>query len=562
MESADFRAYKPPAPAYDDIAREYELLVSEFEAATSSDAAIAVVEKWDVLRRRLTTWSALAQIRFSQDTRNASYKQVRDYRDELAPKLTNLAVDFKKRLLASPHRDALAERFGSHVFDLWRCDVASFEPVIEADLAQQSKLEGSYTELIATANFAFRGESLTLSQLLKYDEHPERDVRHEAARLRWGWFDEHRQQLDEIYDRLVRLRHSMAEKLGYRTFIEFAYQLMHRVDYGQSEVERFREQVGQCVVPLVTKLRARQAKRLGVDKLMAWDEGLLDPIGNPQPQGDAAWMMDQANEMFNDLGADMSDFFGQMRTQHLMDLESRAGKGGGGYCSDLLEFGLPFIFANFNGTMHDVGVFTHEMGHAYQMYASRHQPLEDYLSPTMEACEIHSMGLEFLSWPQMKLFFGGEAERFRQMHLTQRLAVMPYIAAVDHFQHFVYARPSCMADDRAAMWQELERTYLPTLDWGDLAHPASGRRWQAQLHIFTDPFYYIDYALAITCALQLWVRAAEDRAGTLATYRQLCRRGGEAPFGELVKSAGLTSPFEDGCLERVIAHADRVLNRR
>jgi M3 family oligoendopeptidase len=337
---------------------------------------------------------------------------------------------------------------------------------------------------------------------------------------------------------------------------------MHRVDYGQGEVERFREQVREYVVPLVTKIRARQAERLGVDKLRAWDEGLLDPTGHPQPQGDPAWMMDRAAEMFERLDAGMSEFFGKMRTQHLMDLKCRAGKGSGGYCSGLPDFGPPFIFANFNGTMHDIGVFTHEMGHAFQNHSSRHQPLEDYLWPTMEACEIHSMGLEFLSWPQMELFFGGDAERFRWMHLTQRLAVLPYIAAVDHFQHLVYATPSCTADDRAATWQEMERIYLPSLDWGDLIHPASGRRWQAQLHVFTHPFYYIDYSLALTCALQLWVRAAEDRAGAMASFNQLCRRGGEAPFGELVKSAGLTSPFADGCLERVVEHADRVLNPR
>ncbi len=303
---------------------------------------------------------------------------------------------------------------------------------------------------------------------------------------------------------------------------------------------------------------AQQAARLGVDPLMAWDEGLFDPAGNPAPQGDADWMMDRAAEMFAELDDDMSQLFGQMRDGQLMDLQCRAGKGGGGYCSELPDFGLPFIFANFNGTMHDVGVFTHEMGHAYQVHASRHQPLADYLLPTMESCEIHSMGLEFLSWPQMGLFFGAEeAERFRRIHLAQRLAVLAYIVAVDHFQHLVYAEPHCTADDRAAMWQQMERTYLPTLRWGDLAHPASGRRWHAQLHLFTAPFYYIDYGLALTCALQLWVHAEEDRAGTMARFGELCRRGGEAPFGELVRGAGLVSPFAEGCLERVVRQAEQ-----
>jgi M3 family oligoendopeptidase len=270
-------------------------------------------------------------------------------------------------------------------------------------------------------------------------------------------------------------------------------------------------------------------------------------------------MMDRAATMFDELGPDMSGFFGQMRSGRLMDLVCREGKGGGGYCSDLMNFGMPFIFANFNGTMHDVGVFTHEMGHAFQMFASSHQTLEDYLAPTMEACEIHSMGLEFLTWPQMGLFFGDDVSRFQWMHLTQRLTVIPYIALIDHFQHLVYSQPTASADERAALYQELERKYLPWTDWGDLAHPASGRRWQAQLHVFTHPFYYIDYALALACAFQLWVRAMRDREGTMGIYRELCRRGGEVPFGKLVEDAGLVSPFDEGCWLETVEQARREL---
>lgn len=559
MDSSNFGEYSLPAPVYEDVAAEHERISVALENATSTKEAIAVVEKWDTLRRHLSTWSQLALIRYSQDTRNEEFKSLRKYRDELEPRLTNLNVAFKKQLLSSPHREALAQHFGGHAFDLWRCDVASFEPAIEADLTEQSRLEARYTELVASANFEFQGETLTYSEMLKFDEHADRDVRHEAARLRWGWFGEHRNDFDELYGSMVQLRDSMARKLGYPTYVEFAYQLMHRIDYGQGDVERFREQIREHIVPLVAELRERQRKRLGVEKLMAWDEGVQHPEGNSRPQGDGVWMEEQAAQMFDELGTDMSGFYHEMRSRHLMDLESRAGKGGGGYCSDLLEFGLPFIFANFNGTMQDVCAFTHEMGHAFQMYSSRHQPLESYLLPTMEACEIHSMGLEFLTWPQMELFFSADAERFRWMHLTQRLAVIPYIATMDHFQHLVYSQPNCSADERAAMYLELQRIYMPWTDWGDLAHPASGRRWHSQLHPFTHPFYYIDYALALGCAFQLWIRAMDDRAGAMEVFRQLCRRGGEVPFGKLVEDAGLVSPFDDDCWRETVEQARREL---
>jgi len=555
VTTTDFREYTLPAPAYDDVAAEYERITHALESAATGTEAIAAIEDWDALRRRLSTWTTLVQIRFHQDTRNEQYKKAREYCDELEPKLTNLAVGVKRRLLESPHRPAIEARFGTHAFNLWACDIAAFDPAIERDLVEQAKVVAEYTELLSSAKFEFRGESLTLSEIMKYAEHAERDVRHDASRLRWGWFGDNQEQFDALFDKLVRLRQRMAEKLGAENFIRVGYQRMQRTDYDHTDVERFRSQVRDLVVPLAVELKRKQAKALGIDPLMAWDEGLHDPAGNPKPDGDCDWMIAQASKMFSELGGGMDALFERMVSGNLMDLKTREGKSAGGFAEVLPSLGMPFIYANSNGTMKDVTIFAHEMGHAFQMYASLKRPLIDYVLGTMETCEIHSMGLEFLSWPQMQLFFGDDADRYRRLHLTQMIEFFPYGVAVDHFQHLVYENPYCTPSDRAAMWQEMERTYLPSLRWGDLAHPAGGRRWQAQLHVFGLPFYYIDYTLALTCALQLWVRAIEGREAAMETYVQLCHRGGEAPFGELVKSAGLVSPFEGRCLEGVINHA-------
>ncbi|MEM9657054.1 MAG: M3 family oligoendopeptidase [Planctomycetota bacterium] len=557
--NADFAEYVVAAPTREEVAAQYRTLTLELDNADSGDAALAVVEAWDALRRRLENWKSLVGIRFHQDTRNTEYKEAREYCDQLDPKLTHLAVDMKRRLMKSRFRSAIEERFGSHVFNLWECDAAAFDPAIEADLVEEAQLDTRYTELLASAKFEFQGESLTLSELTKFSEHPHRDVRRDAARLRWGWFVGNQNELDEIFAALVQLRRQMAAKLGFHNFVEVGYQRMQRVDYGPAEVERFRRQVRDCVVPLAEQIRAQQSQRLGIDPLMAWDEGLFDPDGNPRPQGDHDWMIDRATEMFAELGHGMDAFFARMCSSGLIDLKSRDGKAGGGFCDALPEFGMPFIFANFNGTMGDVCVFTHEMGHAFQVFSSLDKPLYDHAWPTCESCEIHSMGLEFLSWPQMELFFRNDAERFRRLHLIESILFLPYGVAVDHFQHLVYEQPNCSPDDRAAMWQEMERTYLPSLQWGDLTHPASGRRWQAQLHIFGSPFYYIDYTLALTCALQFWDLAERDRGEALRRYVALCRRGGEAQFGELIASAGLTSPFEEGCLQGVVERARKAL---
>ncbi len=561
-------------PQYDEVAREYAELEAAFARAKDGLQCTEIVNRWDQIRRRLETWSALVSLRFNQDTGNEQFKKDREYSDELQPRLTNLDVRIKRLLLASPHRATLAAKFGEQAFALWSADVMSFEPAIQDQLVREAKLQAEYSEVMAAAKLQFRGESLNHSGIVKYREDPDRGTRHEAEQVRWQWYADNRPQLDRIFSDMVQLRHEMAQTLKFKNFVELGYQRMKRVDYNEADVARFRDEVRQHVVPLAVELRQKQGRDLGLDKLMFWDDAIHDPQGNPQPQGDHDWMIERAHEMFTAMDPELGNFFRLMTTARLTDLKNRDGKSPGGFCTSFPSYGLPFIFANFNGTKHDVEVFTHEVGHAYQGYLSRNQPLIDYLWPTYESCEIHSMGLEFLAWPHMDKFFGGNdgrttgdhdgrttggGERFRRIHLTQGLLFLPYGVAVDHFQHLVYERPEATAAERHAMWQQMERLYLPWRDYGDLPHVAEGGFWQFQRHIYLHPFYYIDYTLAQTCALQLWVRSQHDPAQTMKDYNALCRRGGEAPFQALAKGAGLISPFEPGCLRDVVAQARTAL---
>jgi M3 family oligoendopeptidase len=559
MLTNDFSQYAVAAPDYDEVAKKYVAVRQQLDADDAGQW-IAAVETWDRLRRDLYEWQAVTEIRFHQDTRNADYKAAKEQCDRLKPKLIDLDVAVKRRLVENPRRDAVARKFGRHVLDLWQCDIASFDPAIQDDLVRQSKLESEYTELMASAEFDFQGDFLTLSELRKFAEHPDRQIRFSAIKLQSDWFRRNQNKLDRIYDDLVRLRHGMARKLKYENFIGLGYKLMHRVDYDQSDVDVFRREVRDHVVPLCVELKKRQAAALRVEPLMYWDEALHDPRGNPAPCGDHDWMVERAAEMFGSLGSGMDEFFAEMRRRNLMDLKSREGKAGGGFCEGLPQFGMPFIYANFNGTKGDVEVFTHEMGHAFQNYSSRKLPLVDLLWPTSEAAEIHSMSLEYLTWPEMEKFFDDAADRFRKIHLHGAMTFLPYGVAVDHFQHLVYERPSATADQRTAMWLEMEEMYLPWHQYGELMFEASGRRWQAKQHIYVAPFYYIDYTLALTCALQFWLRARKDFDAAMRDYVTLCQRGGGAPFRQLVRSAGLKSPFEPGCLVRVVDAARKHLD--
>ena len=556
MQFADITAEKPQ---YEDVRGEYDKLFAALDNAGDKDSRLQIVNDWDQFRRRLSTWESLVQLRFEQDTRNEAYKKDRDYADELRPKLTDLSMQMVKRLLEGELRKEVEEQYGPTCLALWESEVLTFDPAIEQELVAEAKLGADYNQLCAGAELPFQGETYTQSTIVKFRQDADREVRHGAEAVLWNWFSENQEQLDTIFDRQVQLRAMMAKKLGFDSYIELSYKRMNRIDYDRADVEFYRQQVRDHVVPLCTEIRKQQQERLGLDKLYAYDEPVFDPRGNPKPQGDHDWMIERAKEMFDEMGGGLGEFFRLMADGDFMDLKSRDGKAGGGFCTSFADYGMPYIFANFNGTKGDVEVFTHEIGHAFQCYCSRNQPISEYLWPTYESCEIHSMGLEFLTWPHMEKFFGEEGERFRKVHLAQGLLFLPYGVAVDHFQHLVYEKPEATPSERHAMWREMEETYMPHRDWGDLAYPAAGGRWQFQRHIYLVPFYYIDYTLAQCCALQFWLRSEEDFDKSMEDYVALCQRGGEAPFRTLASGAGLASPFDEGALAGVVGRAREVL---
>ena len=555
MSVPTFAEMNAPRPELAAVTEEVNKPHAALMEAKDTAAETAVLRRWEELRRGLRTWAALVGLRFNQDTRDANNRADRDYRDQISPKLTQLDNAIKARFLSSPRRADFEQAFGGQAFALWECDAKAHSPEIEPEQIAISKIGSEYTELLSSAKFQFNGESLNMPGLGKYLMDDDRATREAAARTRWQWFADNREALDRQFHDLTRLRHTSANKLGLRDYTELGYLRMHRVDYGRSDVEALRKQIVDEVVPLCTELVAQQARDLGIEKVMAWDEGVHDAKGAPRPHGDHDWMVARAQEMFDEVGHGMGEFFRLMNEKGLLDLKTREGKAGGGFCTSFPVWGVPFVFANFNGTDGDVRVFTHEMGHAFQNYSSRNQKLIDYNWPTFESAEIHSMSLEFITWPWMEKFFNEDADRFRRSHLIGALTFLPYGTAVDHFQHLVYERPDATPAQRFEMWRELERTYLPWRDFGGLPHASEGGFWQAQRHIYLSPFYYIDYVLAQVCALQFWVRADEDRAAAMKDYVALCGRGGEAPFQQLVKGAGLRSPFEPGCLTHVISKA-------
>jgi len=552
MKFLDYPYVRPDLEAF---GREFRSLLDAFARADGVESANAAFERINAARVEVSSMLAIARIRHTIDTTDPFYKGEQEFIDEQSPVYQGLVTDFYKALIASDYQAQLEAKWGRQLFALAELALKTFDPSIVEELKEENKKTSEYIKLVASARIEFDGEERTLSQLAPFLQSTDRDVRKRAADARYGFFEANEEKVDAIYDELVKLRTNIARKLGYADFTALAYARMSRTDYGPEQVAAFRKQVLEHIVPVASALSERRRQRLGLDKLTYYD-GISFLTGDPKPKGDPAWIVAQAEAMYADMSPETNEFFRFMRDGGLMDLESKKGKRVGGYCSFIGTHKAPFIFSNFNGTAHDVDVLTHEAGHAFQAYLSRNFAVPEYIHPTLDACEIHSMSMEFFAWPWIDSFFKEDTEKYKFSHLAGAIAFIPYGVAVDEFQHVVYANPEMTPAERKAAWREIERKYIPSRNYDDMPFLARGGFWHQQQHIFKSPFYYIDYALAQICALQYWKRANDDRGEAWNSYVDLCRAGGSDSFIALVRLAGLRSPFEDGCVASIIGDID------
>ncbi|MFC2737113.1 MAG: M3 family oligoendopeptidase [Leptotrichia wadei] len=547
-----FNEYEYEHLDLEKIKAEFSRLIESFKKAKNMKGQVAAFDEIIKLRNHIETMQTLVSIRHSVDTNDEFYDKENEYMDEISPILFGFTNDFYKTLVNSKFKDELVEKYGKFLFDLAENTLKTFSPEIIPDAQEENRLSSKYSKLIASAKIDFDGKELNLSQMVPYTQSKNRNVRIEAAKKVAQFFAENQDEFDNIYDSLVKVRTRMAQKMGYKNFVEFGYKQLSRLEYDAKMVEGYRKQVLENIVPLHTELRERQGKRLGVEKLKFYDEAIKFNSGNADPHGSPEWILNNGKTMYKELSKETDEFFTFMTENNLLDLLSKKGKMSGGYCTYIPEHKAPFIFANFNGTSHDIDVLTHEAGHAFQVYQSRGFEVPEYLWPSYEACEIHSMSMEFLTWPWMDLFFENDTDKYKFIHLSEALLFIPYGLTVDEFQHWVYENPEATPKERREKWLEIEKKYLPTRDYGEVEELKNGIFWFRQGHIFSSPFYYIDYTLAQVCAFQFWIKSRENREKAWQDYLNLCKLGGSKPFFELMKSANLKNPFEEGTLAFVI----------
>ncbi|MFL0245975.1 M3 family oligoendopeptidase [Candidatus Clostridium stratigraminis] len=555
-----FNDYQYTRPDIKKIEVNFKTLLKTFNNADSFQEQDSIMEKITKLRSDFDSMAQIASIRHTIDTTDKFYDAEQDFFDETMPIYQGLTTDFYRALINSKYRKELENKWGKQLFTIAELTLKTFSPEIIEDLQIENKLSSEYTKLIASAKIMFEGEERNLSQLTPFMQSTDRDMRKKANEAKYSFMKENEEKFDNIYDKLVKVRHKIAKKLGFKNFIELGYARMLRADYNAEMVSNFRKQVKDYIVPAATKLRERQKLRLNLDSLKYYDEKFSFNSGNAKPHGNPEFILNSGKEMYSELSPETKEFFDFMVENNLMDLISKRGKAGGGYCTYISKYKAPFIFSNFNGTSGDVDVLTHEAGHAFQVYSSRNYETPEYNFPTYEACEIHSMSMEFFTYPWMNLFFKEEVDKYKYFHLSEALLFIPYGVTVDEFQHFIYENPDASPMERKEAWRNIEKKYLPYRDYETNEYLEKGGWWHQQGHIFEAPFYYIDYTLAQICAFQFFNKATENREKAWSDYLRLCKAGGSASFLELVKLANLVSPFDNGCVSSVIGNIEAFLN--
>jgi M3 family oligoendopeptidase len=547
-----FNDYQYTRPNLEEVEASFNQLLEEFQSAESFEVQNQVMLEINELRSEFESMRQIVQIRQTINTTDEFYKKEKEFFNEAGPAYQGLITNYYQALTKSSFRGQLEEKWGKQLFQLADSQLKTFSPDVLKDLQEENKLVSEYVNLLAAAKIPFDGEDRNLSQLVPYHQSVDRAVRKESNEAKYSFFVEQADQLDELYDKLVKVRTSIAKKLGFSSFTELAYARLSRTDYDAEMVAKFRDQIKEYIVPLATKLKQKQQERIDVGTLKYYDNSFSFKTGNPDPKGDAEWIVEQGKKMYEEMSPETNDFYTYMVGNNLMDLLSKPGKAGGGYCTYISKYKSPYIFANFNGTNGDVRVLKHEVGHAFQVFESRGFEVPEYGFPTLEACEIHSMSMEFFAWPWMELFFKEETDKYKFSHLSEAVLFIPYGVAVDEFQHFVYANPEATPQERKQAWRDIEKKYLPHLNYEGNDFLENGGFWQQQGHIYKVPFYYIDYTLAQICALQFWKRNQDHPEAAWEDYLHLCKQGGSKSFTELVKEAKLISPFEDGCVKSVI----------
>jgi oligoendopeptidase F len=525
---------------------------------------------WRLLERELHSPAELEQWLFDVDELNAAVGQEGNRRyiamtcqtddpereaahlafvREIEPRLKPFRNALRERYLDSPHRAGLP-RARYLVFD--RAQENRRVLYREANIPRETELaelEQQYQKIIGAMTVQFQGRERTTEQMAPFLEETDRGLRQTAWELVASRRLVDRDRLDGLFDRMIELREQVAREAGFPGFVDYAFRLRERFDYGVGDTIRFQNAIERTVVPLARQLHEERKRALGVDRLKPWDLA-VDPLGRPplRPFDAVDQLAVRTETIFRNVDDELGQQFHYLRTHDLLDLANRKGKAPGGYQTTLEDDRLPFIFMNAVGLDGDVRTLLHEGGHAFHALASRGEPLAAYRESPIEFCEVASMAMELLCARDLGAFYDAvDAGRSCRQQLEGIVLILPWIATVDAFQHWIYTHPGHSRAERRTAWTAILDRFGGDVDWSGYEE-ARASSWHRQLHIFLYPFYYVEYGIAQLGALGIWRRSLTDRPGAVADYRRALALGGARPLPALFAAAGIPFAFAESTI--------------
>ena len=547
-------------PDFAKVKTELAAITEKMKNADSYEEAKAAYFDFESIMSDLRDAYTIVSIRHTVDTRDKFYDDENEFLSEAFPELSPYTVAFSNALYDGKFKADFEKEFGKQLLSMIELERKSFSEKNIPLQQKEAKLCNEYEKIIASAEIDFDGEKRNLYGVMKYFEDEDREVRKAAWKKYEEFFASHEKRFEEIWDELIKVRNEQGRNLGFENFIPLGYMQQGRTDYNAADVASFREQVKEELVPLCSKLYEAQAKRLNLDKVRVYDENCVFADGNATPIGNDDELVEIAREMYKDMSKETGEFIDFMIDHELLDLKNKPGKASTGYMTSILKYKAPFVFSCFNGTIGDIQVLTHELGHAFAGYeAMRNQPIADYYSESTDIAEIHSMSMEQFAYPYAEKFFGDKADKFRFQHLQEAITFVPFGVAVDEYQHIVYAHPELTPKERTAEWKKLEAKYMPWRDYDGMEFFGRGGWWYHKIHIFLYPFYYINYTLTTMGAMEFKKKMHEDKTSAWNDYMNLCKVGGSKSYLETLAYANLSDPFKPGSVKKAISFAKEIL---
>jgi len=526
-----------------DLAPYYEALAS---APLSPETAPAWLREWSRLEELIGEAAAVATIAYTCDTDNPEKEAAHlRFAAEISPQQDEQQVRLARRLLCLGWDDPEL----ATVLRRLRTDAALFREENVHLFSELEELETSYDKITGGMTVDWDGERKTVAQLQPFLKQRDRDTRERAFRCMASPYLAERERLADLFDQSYARRQQVAGNAGFANYRDYIFAAKYRFDYTPEDTARFHDAVEATVTPAVARLPAYRRARLGLDVVRPWDLSVDPDRATPLvPFDDVTELVDRARSMFDRIDPELGRHFRTMAEQGLLDLDARPGKAPGGYCMTLPFRGQPFVFMNAAGVPEDVSTLVHEAGHCFHGVAAHRLPYIWQRATGMEAAELASMTMELLAGPHLARPAGyyapADVRHALVDHLEDILMSLAHIACVDAFQSWIYTSGSGGdRDARDTQWLALRARFEQGVDWSGLGSERIAR-WYRQSHIFTAPFYYIEYGIAQLGALQVWRDSLADYRGAVTRYKQALALGGTRPLPEIYAAAGAALVFD------------------